>query len=248
MLACLCADPWNALEGDEVHVSDDNLNSLDSSEPPQAHVQPKMSSLVPLKTVDEEDDAPPAFVATVSDEQQQVFTIAFSKSHGHAGIKFAHVDGLLVVEDIGADYIAQWNSMQKDNMVRVQPMDRVVAINEKWGTAEELLDLFREEGDVELTLEHPRHLSIELHRGKTKAGRKIGLEVSACDGPLGIVILKVLEEGLIPSYNSTAEKGMDIKAYSSIYAINGKAWPSLTLLRMLEKLEVFKVSLRTWTM
>ena len=46
-----------------------------------------------------------------SDEQQQVFTIAFSKSHGHAGIKFAHVDGLLVVEDIGADYIAQWNSM-----------------------------------------------------------------------------------------------------------------------------------------
>ena len=33
---------------------------------------------------------------------------------------------------------------QKDNMVRVQPMDRVVAINEKWGTAEELLDLFRD--------------------------------------------------------------------------------------------------------
>ncbi|CAE7236091.1 unnamed protein product, partial [Symbiodinium microadriaticum] len=265
----------------------------------EQQAQPKMSSLVPpIKTVEEEDDAPPAFVATVSldplglvecksDEKAQVFTIAFSKSHGHAGIKFAYVDDLLVVEDVGADHIAQWPMLvfvsmltlqvlivrillhigwQKDEMVRVQPMDRIVAINEKRGTAEELLDLFRvpaimrvaagtqqghhtaviviivaqEEGDVELTLEHPRHFSIELHRGKTKAGRKIGLEVSAHDGPLGIVILKVLEDGLIPSYNSTAEKGMDIKAYSSIYAINGKAWPSLTLLRMLEKLEVFK--------
>ncbi|CAE7621594.1 unnamed protein product, partial [Symbiodinium necroappetens] len=133
MLACLCADPWNTPEGDEVHVSDDhNLNALDSSEPPQDHAQPKMSSLVPpIKTVEEEDDAPPAFVATVSDEKAQVFTIAFSKSHGHAGIKFAYVDDLLVVEDVGADHIAQWNSMQKDEMVRVQPMDRIVAINEK---------------------------------------------------------------------------------------------------------------------
>ncbi|CAE7486727.1 unnamed protein product [Symbiodinium sp. CCMP2456] len=113
----------------------------------QRQAQPKASSLVPpIKTVDEEDDAPPAFVATVSDEKARVFTIAFSKSHGHAGINFAYVDGLLVVEDVGSDHIAQWNSMQKDEMVRVKPMDRVVAINEKRGEFADVVSVTRSLG------------------------------------------------------------------------------------------------------
>ena len=41
-----------------------------------------------------------------------MFMISFAKMEGHAGIRFGHVEDLLVVEDVGSDHIAQWNSMQ----------------------------------------------------------------------------------------------------------------------------------------
>mmetsp|Transcript_117087 Transcript_117087/g.164624 ORF Transcript_117087/g.164624 Transcript_117087/m.164624 type:complete len:220 (+) Transcript_117087:78-737(+) len=190
-------------------------------------------------------DVPHSFTATVHEVNKNVYTVSFDKPAGLAGIRFNHVDGLLVVEDVGSDTISQWNSTQATEATVIQPMDRVVNINDETGSAQELLAKLHQAGRISITLEHPTYLSIAL---KKKKGEKLlGVEVVPQEGGLGVVILNLQEEGLFPSYNATAEKGLQIKAYSSIYAINGKVWPSLTLLRMLRKLEELQISLRTWS-
>lgn len=62
-----------------------------------------------------------------------------------------------------------------------------------------------------------------------KGGKLLGLEVEAFDGPLGLVILDVKEDGLMAEYNKTAPEGKRIEAYCSIYAVNKKEWHGLGL-------------------
>mmetsp|Transcript_11431 Transcript_11431/g.21602 ORF Transcript_11431/g.21602 Transcript_11431/m.21602 type:complete len:231 (-) Transcript_11431:69-761(-) len=194
------------------------------------------------------EDYVPHFSAEVSPVNPLEFNVVFTKPQGHAGMKLAQVESLLVVEDIGSGHIAQWNSTQTDPSTAIQTMDRIVAVNGYKGTAEELLARFGEEGDAQLTFEHPRYFAVTLKRDRSKESQnKLGLEVSACNGGLGVVVLAVQEEGLIPAYNKNAPEKLQIKANSSIYAINGKEWPSLTLLRMLQKLDDFKITMRTWS-
>ncbi|CAE7837720.1 PGA [Symbiodinium microadriaticum] len=217
MFSCLCSDA----DADEFETQ------MDGPAPP--------SAAGPV-------DVPHSFTATVDEVNKNVYTVSFDKPAGLTGIRFNHVDSLLVVEDVGSDTVSQWNAAQASADTVIQPMDRVVSINDETGSAEELLDKFHQAGRISITLEHPTYLSIAL---KKKKGEKLlGVEVVPQEGGLGVVILNLQEEGLFPSYNATAEKELQIKAYSSIYAINGKVWPSLTLLRMLRKLEEIQISLR----
>ncbi|CAE7674885.1 PGA [Symbiodinium pilosum] len=187
----------------------------------------------------------PRVTAKVDEVNANVYTVTFEKGRGLHGLRLSHVEDLLVIEDVGSGTLSQWNDSQKDDATVIQPMDRVIAVNSQKGSAEELMDLVNEGGTITLMLEHPRYLSVELKR--KKGDKMLGVEVTTHEGGLGVVILGVQDNGLFPTYNSNAEPELQIKAYSSIYAINGKRWPSVTLLRMLQKLDEFKISMRTWS-
>ncbi|CAE7560048.1 PGA [Symbiodinium natans] len=151
----------------------------------------------------------PEVKVKVDDVNKNVFTISFDKGRGYQGIRFAHVDSLLVISDVGSDALAQWNSVQSNKDTVLQPMDRVVAVNGEKGSAEDLLGMIHQEGNVSITLEHPRYLSIALKRKKKE--KLLGVEVAA-EESLGVVILNLQDRGLFPDYNSNAEPELQIKA------------------------------------
>eukprot|EP00913_Durusdinium_trenchii_P025331 g23781.t1 len=154
----------------------------------------------------EDIEKTPKFSA--ADAGGNMFTISMEKPENSlAGLTVAKVDDLAI-----------------------QPMDRIIAVDDKSGSAEELLTALSNGSNVTVKLQHPRYFAVTLR----KHGKPLGLEVEALDGPLGVVVLAVKEDGIIAEYNQTAPADKKIEAYCSIFAVNQKEWQGPSLLRMLQ--------------
>ncbi|CAJ1409910.1 unnamed protein product [Effrenium voratum] len=162
---------------------------------------------------------PPAKRFAVTARSDNVIELTMVKAKGtHGGVNFSHVEDLLVLHDLGVEELYEWNNRLPAEPV-VRAMDRVLAVNDESGRAEEMLAKFVEGEEVKLTLQHARHFSLNLKRN----GQPLGLEVQAVEN-LGVVILNV-KEGIMEDYNKTGA-GTAIEAYSCIYAVDGKEYSS----------------------
>lgn len=189
----------------------------------------------------EDIEKTPKFSA--ADAGGNMFTISMEKPENSlAGLTVAKVDDLVVITDLGNEELAQWNKAQGSGPMAIQPMDRIIAVDDKSGSAEELLTALSNGSNVTVKLQHPRYFAVTLR----KHGKPLGLEVEALDGPLGVVVLAVKEDGIIAEYNQTAPADKKIEAYCSIFAVNQKEWQGPSLLRMLQNHDKVDVTLRSW--
>lgn len=182
-----------------------------------------------------------------ADLGNNLYTITFPKpAHSMTGVTFDGVDDLLVISEFAEEsFMAEWNSSRSANdPLVIRQMDRVISVNGRSGTSEDMEVCFYEEETVKLVLQRPRYLTMQV---KNKAGKSLGLEVEPCKNSLGLVILDVKDDGIIAKYNQQAPPEKRVEAYCSIYALNGYELTGPSLLKNLQQRDkVESMYLRSW--
>eukprot|EP00931_Biecheleriopsis_adriatica_P050993 TRINITY_DN29541_c0_g1_i1.p1 TRINITY_DN29541_c0_g1~~TRINITY_DN29541_c0_g1_i1.p1 ORF type:complete len:252 (+),score=48.03 TRINITY_DN29541_c0_g1_i1:20-775(+) len=110
------------------------------------------------------------------------------------------------VEDGGA--VAAYNSEQKLPLEKVQRGDRIIAVDDDRGSAEELgkkLEALTESGI--LLVEKPQLLGLVIQRTKKDLGLEVGRSPM-----LGAIITDIMEDSCVAGYNNTVPLAKRVKA------------------------------------
>eukprot|EP00931_Biecheleriopsis_adriatica_P025015 TRINITY_DN15460_c0_g1_i1.p1 TRINITY_DN15460_c0_g1~~TRINITY_DN15460_c0_g1_i1.p1 ORF type:complete len:308 (+),score=70.98 TRINITY_DN15460_c0_g1_i1:68-991(+) len=109
------------------------------------------------------------------------------------------------VEDGGG--VAAYNS-ERPSQEKVQRGDRIMAVNDEPGLAEELLKKLETISDeIVLKLEKPRLLGLVIHQDR----EELGLELEASQIFLGGVVKRIRADGCVDAYNQIAPPAQRLK-------------------------------------
>eukprot|EP00933_Yihiella_yeosuensis_P077534 TRINITY_DN8806_c2_g1_i1.p1 TRINITY_DN8806_c2_g1~~TRINITY_DN8806_c2_g1_i1.p1 ORF type:complete len:242 (-),score=55.75 TRINITY_DN8806_c2_g1_i1:349-1074(-) len=137
-------------------------------------------------------------------------------------------DDQLVIKEIGAGVLQNWNSRAPDNQV-VKVRDRIVAVNGQSGSSQELSkSLGNGASQLKLTFQRPAELTVSIKRPG-----EFGVKLVYKKASLGLLIKEIYDGGLFHKWNKENPSKM-LHDSDRIVSINGKTLGPIELVQMMK--------------
>jgi len=144
-------------------------------------------------------------------------TLKYQK--GKLGVDLDAIDvtrGLVVKAILPDGQLAEWNRENAD--VAIRPLDKIIAVNGKVGTVQELESAIVSSGPhLQLQIQRPQRFEAKLKRPGS-----LGVRLHYKKSSMGILISEVLDEGLATVWNANNPSRV-IVAGDRILEVNGEA-------------------------
>eukprot|EP00434_Breviolum_minutum_P033507 symbB.v1.2.029651.t1/scaffold3275.1/size59885/3 len=149
----------------------------------------------------------------------KVIQVTLKYQKGKLGVDLDVIDvtrGLVVKAILPDGKLAEWNRENAD--VAIRPLDKIIAVNGKVGTVQELESAIVSSGpDLQLQIQRPQRFEVKLQRPGS-----LGVRLHYKKSSMGILISEVLDEGLATVWNANNPSRV-IVAGDRILEVNGES-------------------------